>query len=262
MESPVNFTLEEFFGDALSVRRKKNRTGNLLDRASRVARGAPEVMVKITGFGKSVSHIRSHLDYISRKGKISLETNAEENLDSRESVGWFVDSWQEQWAKETQSNNRRQMLHLVLSRPSHVDQESVRQASRSFAKEVFAEHEYALALHTDGGNPHCHLIVRMTDRHGKRVNPRKADLQHWREVFAEKVREQGYEAEATSRRTRGITRKSEKSLIRHIESEKKEDKQRLSKVKALRVQDALNDIADIIPSDLRPWEKPIQEKQR
>jgi hypothetical protein len=37
----------------------------------------------------------------------------------------------------------------------------------------------------------------------KRLNPRKADLQRWRETFAEKLRSYGVEAEATRQATRG-----------------------------------------------------------
>ena len=38
---------------------------------------------------------------------------------------------------------------------------------------------------------------RAESRHGKRLNPRKADLHRWRETFAEKLRDQGIEAEVT-----------------------------------------------------------------
>ncbi|MCK7577000.1 MAG: hypothetical protein MZV65_14945 [Chromatiales bacterium] len=47
-----------------SVKRKGNRTGDLRATARRVSRGAPEVMVKITSFGKGGKHVESHLDYI------------------------------------------------------------------------------------------------------------------------------------------------------------------------------------------------------
>ena len=47
---------------------------------------------------------------------------------------------------------------------------------------------------------------RAESRHGKRLNPRKADLHRWRETFAEKLRDQGIEAEATRQATRGRDR--------------------------------------------------------
>jgi hypothetical protein len=51
-----------------------------------------------------------------------------------------------------------------------------------------------------------HISVRAESRHGKRLNPRKADLHRWRETFAEKLRDQGIEAEATRQATRGRDR--------------------------------------------------------
>jgi hypothetical protein len=50
--------------------------------------------------------------------------------------------------------------------------------------------------------------VRAESRHGRRLNPRKADLARWREAFAEKLRELGIDAEASRRSARGSTRES------------------------------------------------------
>jgi len=50
-----------------------------------------------------------------------------------------------------------------------------------------------------------------------RLNPRKADLQAWRESFAEKLREHGIEANATPRAVRGKARRAEKQAVLHIE---------------------------------------------
>ena len=55
-------------------------------------------------------------------------------------------------------------------------------------------------------NPHVHISVRAESKHGKRLNPRKADLHRWRETFAERLREYGVEAEATRQATRGRNR--------------------------------------------------------
>ena len=66
-----------------------------------------------------------------------------------------------------------------------------------------------LVLHDHQANPHVHLSVRAESRHGRRLNPRKVDLQRWRETFAEKLREWGIDAEATRQATRGQTRNYE-----------------------------------------------------
>ena len=48
------------------IRRKASKPKNLRATAGRVSRGATEVMVKITGFGKGGGHIKAHLDYNSQ----------------------------------------------------------------------------------------------------------------------------------------------------------------------------------------------------
>src|SRR5215212_6766934 len=63
-----------------------------------------------------------------------------------------------------------------------------------------------MVLHAHQANPHVHISVRAESMHGKRLNPRKADLQRWRETFAEKLRGRGIDAEATRQATRGASR--------------------------------------------------------
>jgi hypothetical protein len=57
--------------------------------------------------------------------------------------------------------------------------------------------------HDHQANPHVHLSVRAESNHGDRLNPRKADLQRWRETFAERLRGWGIEVEASRQATRG-----------------------------------------------------------
>ncbi len=61
-----------------------------------------------------------------------------------------------------------------------------------------------------------HLAVRALGDDGRRLNPKKADLAAWREGFARALRDRGIEAEATPRRARGVTRKSERTPVRKI----------------------------------------------
>jgi hypothetical protein len=67
-----------------------------------------------------------------------------------------------------------------------------------------------MVLHTHQANPHVHLSVRAEGKDGQRLNPRKADLRHWCETFAEKLRERGIEAEASPQMTRGGSRRTER----------------------------------------------------
>jgi hypothetical protein len=253
--------IDPILGKSLSIRRKANNTPNLLSRIRRVSRGATEVMIKITGFGKGLSHIQSHLDYISRKGKTELESESGEILKDNHSINEYFDCWKKDinTSRAYRANNR-DTLHLVLSMPAHVDSESVRKATRDFAKETFGNHAFVFALHTDGSNPHCHLSVRMEGFDGKRLNPKKADLQDWRDTFAEKMRDQGYEAESTPRYIRGITKKAERAVLRHIEKHPRRGKPRHPKVYASRIREAINEISGT-PEKPRPWEQAIRGKQ-
>ena len=94
----------------------------------------------------------------------------------------------------------------MLSMPRGTDPLTVQRAAREFAKIEFADHCYVMVLHDHQANPHVHLSVRAESKHGKRLNPRKADLHRWRETFAERLRERGIDAEATRQATRGEQR--------------------------------------------------------
>ena len=91
----------------------------------------------------------------------------------------------------------------MLSMPRGVDPLYVMKAAREFADTELADHKYVMVLHDHQANPHVHLSVRAESRHGKRLNPRKADLSRWRQTFAEKLRGWGVEAETSSRGVRG-----------------------------------------------------------
>ena len=82
----------------------------------------------------------------------------------------------------------------------------MQRAAREFAQVELADHKYVMVLHDHQANPHVHISVRAESKHGKRLNPRKADLHRWRETFAEKLRDRGVEAEATRQATRGRSR--------------------------------------------------------
>jgi type IV secretory pathway VirD2 relaxase len=97
----------------------------------------------------------------------------------------------------------------MLSMPRGTDPLTVQRAAREFAQAELAGHKYVMVLHDHQANPHVHISVRAESRLGKRLNPRKADLQRWRETFADKLRGYGVEAEATRQATRGRDRNYE-----------------------------------------------------
>jgi len=186
----------------------------------RTVRKVPEVMVKISGSSKSMSRIKAHFDYISRNGDVPLENEAGHTLQGKAALGELRDDWKLSADGATiphEKGYRREAFNIVLSMPPGTDREAVHQAAREFAKANFDGHMYVFAAHDDEKHPHVHLCVKAVGRDMVRLNPRKADLQAWRESFAEKLREHGVEANATPRAVRGKTRRAEKQAVLHIE---------------------------------------------
>jgi hypothetical protein len=125
-----------------------------------------------------------------------------------EALRAIADQWRHGGTRIPEVSARREAFNIMLSMPTGTDARVIQQAAREFAKTELANHRYVMVLHTHQANPHVHISVRAEGRDGKRLNPRKDDLHRWRETFAEKLRDWGIEAEASSQATRGVTRRS------------------------------------------------------
>jgi type IV secretory pathway VirD2 relaxase len=248
------------------VKRKANTAGtiNLRSKLMKVLGKKPEVMVKITGFSKGSGGVKSNLDYITRNGKVELEDSNGNTYLGKESVKEFFDEWND-FDREKRNKNQRDTMKMVLSMPAGTNPEALKKAARDFVKKEFStNHEYAFALHTDDKHPHVHLVVKTLGFDQKRLNPRKADIQQWRENFAEKLNERGIDAVATPRIIRGVVKKSEAQVLRHIEQEQAKRKPRVSTVKESQKKQALSEInAERKGVDTQPnaWDKSIQKAQ-
>nr|WP_314121565.1 relaxase/mobilization nuclease domain-containing protein [uncultured Brevundimonas sp.] len=174
-------------------------------------------MVKITGRTRDGGHLQRHLEYISRNGKVPLEGPDGERLAGRSEILALAGDWRAELAVMRQRRDAPVSHSIILSMPAGTDPGRVEDAARAFASTLFADrHPYVFALHTDERHPHVHLTVRSLGREGERLNPRKADLQLWRETFAAALRDRGVEAEATPRRARGVVRKAERTPVRKL----------------------------------------------
>jgi len=174
-----------------------------------VVRRAPQVMVKVTGGGRGMAAIAAHLRYISKSGRLPFEDDRGVICEGKEALHDLVDQWRYGGSFIDQTSDRREAFNIMLSMPGGSDPLMVQRAAREFAQAELGDHRYVMVLHDHQANPHVHLSVRAESRHGKRLNPRKADLQRWRETFAEKLRGWGIDAEATRQRTRGQVRNYE-----------------------------------------------------
>lgn len=266
--------IEAELGNALksAVKRTRNSAKKLTAgssgnkaRGGGVASGSKEVMVKITGFCKGSGHIKAHLEYISRNGEVEIENENSEISKGQAELKTLSKDWQAGFDDKKAHRERRDTMNMMLSMPAGVDPEAVKKAVRQFAAEQFGgNNQYIMALHTDQAHPHCHLSVKCRGRDGKALNPRKEDLERWRLSFAEKLREQGVDAVASPRRSRGITKKAESTVVRHIEAGDKTHQPRVSKVRASKTAQAIKEIISEnngIATPEKPWEKAAKSKQ-
>lgn len=171
-----------------------------------VVRRAPQVMVKVTGGGRSMAAIAAHFRYISKNGRLEIEDQRGETLQGKDSLHHLADEWRMGGARipdDAEPGQRREAFNIMLSMPRGTDPLIVQRAAREFAQAELADHKYVMVLHDHQANPHVHISVRAVSTLGKRLNPRKNDLHRWRETFAEKLRGYGVEAEATRQTTRG-----------------------------------------------------------
>ena len=174
-----------------------------------VVRRAQQVMVKVTGGGRGMRAIAAHFRYISKNGRLDIEDELGNVERGKDALRDLADDWRLGGGRIDETSNRREAFNIMLSMPSGTDPSVVQRAARDFAQAELSDHKYVMVLHDHQANPHVHLSVRAESKHGKRLNPRKADLSRWRETFAEKLRGWGIDAEATRRATRGISRNYE-----------------------------------------------------
>ena len=174
-----------------------------------VVRRAPQVMVKVTGGGRGMKAIAAHFRYISKNGRLDIEDERGETMRGKDTLPELADDWRFGGTLIDDVGDRREAFNIMLSMPRGTDPLTVQRAAREFAQIELADHKYVMVLHDHQANPHVHISVRAESKHGKRLNPRKADLHRWREIFAEKLRGMGIDAEATRQASRGNTRNYE-----------------------------------------------------
>jgi hypothetical protein len=223
----------------------------------RIVRRAPEVMVKITGRTKSVAHLKSHLAYITRNGELDAETEQGATLAGRSGLKDLQQRWEDDAGLDDKRRRDGSLsINIILSMPAGTDAVAVKDSARAFAIETFGySHDYVFVQHLDDKHPHVHLTVRSLGYDGKRLNPRKADLQVWRERFAGELRLRGISAEATPRRTRGRVRKADRGAVLALRKRKvTADVDRLAR------QEVLAEVRGVRTAK-HPWDEQIKSRQ-
>ena len=137
---------------------------------ARIVRGAPEVVVKVTGRQRGGSHVKAHLEYIGRKGDVEIESRDGESLTAKEDIAERAAEWSDtlQWRSRPTVSS----VSLIFSMPAGTDPDKVLGAVRALAHaELSDNHDYVLALHTDTPRPHVHLTVQAEGLDRTRFNP-------------------------------------------------------------------------------------------
>ncbi len=229
--------------------------------AGTVAR-KPEVMVKVSGAAKGKKHLREHMAYITRNGKLMAEVSDATNEDrylvsGSEDVRELAAEWFARGGSDRKAN-ARDTINIVLSMPAGIDREGLAKAAAEFARSEFGgRFDYVLVHHADTDHPHAHLTVRTRNDQGQYLDPRKADLQLWREKFAAALRRQGIDAAASPRRARGVVQKSTRQAVKHL------NKRQAARTSRWKIEQAVRTIqgrSGKAPDE--PWTRAIADRQR
>jgi hypothetical protein len=232
-------------------------------RLTRLVGRVPEVMVKVSGRTRDPGQLHAHLDYIARHGGLALEDRDGALLETHADIRELA----EDWGALALADPRRRAttpisLSLVLSMPAGTPPLAVRDAARAFGVELFADRfDFAFVLHTDAPHPHVHMVVRSLGDRGERLAPKKADLEAWRQVFAQALRDRGVDAEATPRRARGVTRKAERPSLRRMRGRHTAGLGDLPRIQ----RSALHQAAEAAfqgANDVPPWERRLLARQQ
>ena len=240
----------------------------------RTVERVPEVVIKVQGGGKTVADVRRYMKYISRDGMLLAVDDQGEKIAGKEAVKNLQDKWDMDMGRG--QGKLHQSFNLVLSMPADTNPDKLFVAVQRWAAEQLPNHEYMMVLHTHETDPdpnppkhpHVHIALKAEDRDGKRIHIRKATINIWREAFADKLREQGIEANATRRRDRGVSKKAKSGAEWHIDKKFKGGKlykdgtpYKPSKAQAARFAEATRELRE---GTVKPklWEAAMQARRR
>ncbi|EAJ1255097.1 spore coat protein CotH [Campylobacter lari] len=195
---------------------KDIKTGKLVSK--NMFRKNTEVVVKITSGSKNSQALSRHIDYISRKGNVELITNDFDKYIGEDEILEVKKNFKNEGAPiplyKEGAKEKRHTINMVFSMKEHstTPKEKLQQATITSLKRMYPNNFFVVAFHGDTDNPHCHICLKVADKNGKRINPKKADLANLRIEFAKALNELGVEAKATNKKQREINIDQEYSI--------------------------------------------------
>jgi len=245
-EQPLDFSLKPLVkGHGLAV------SLPLAERL-RAARGVPQAVVKVAGYGHGAKGAKRLLRYISRKGELPLETELGEVLTNTDQQKKLIEDWAQDF--DTRGDSR-DTVHLVFSMPPGSSPEALRRTIRTVLQRRFQGHEAVFAIHEDKQHPHAHVVVKMFNvETEKKLRLNRPDLHRLREIFAEAAREEGVEMAVSSRAARGVGRKGRRRVPHQLH--------RKGIVPRAEQETAREVLASLEKGDLRekPWEVAMRRR--
>lgn len=165
--------------------------------------------VSFTGFGNGVEYGTARVRGLVESYGGAVKDERGVPVPDAEAAGKLV---QREWRRDLHSRRGRDVMHVILSARAGTDVDAFEAAARDFLGEQFAGFKYVFAMHDptndpkeerDGGKrPHIHIhsLVVMRNEYGERIITSPAVFRQWRELLAEKARENGISMEMTDRR--------------------------------------------------------------
>ncbi|EGS0795796.1 relaxase/mobilization nuclease domain-containing protein, partial [Campylobacter coli] len=146
-----------------------------------------------------------HLDYISREGTVEVITSDFDTLKGKDELKFLKKIYENEGAPiprfGQEKKEKRHTINMVFSMQDYTNAppEKMKKAVLMTLKKMYPDNFFAIAFHNDTDNPHCHVCLKVADKNGKRINPKKTDLMNLRLSFAKALNELGVEAKATIR---------------------------------------------------------------
>ena len=163
-----------------------------------------QVVVKITGCDGTFDKLKSHIRYISRHGEVTVFTAYGEAINGRENLKQIWDSFNDceykiPSKKELETNaqkEQRETIHLVFSMKDYTNatNEQIAKAAMATIGSKYPDNYFVLASHNDTAHPHTHLVLKVRDTFGNRINPKKKDLDELRKNFVLELNKLGVDA--------------------------------------------------------------------
>ncbi|MET0336876.1 MAG: relaxase/mobilization nuclease domain-containing protein [Caulobacter sp.] len=236
-------------------------TSQLRTHLSQFVRRSPQAIIKKASGSATYGGLQDHLRYISRKGELELEGRDGERLKGMDAIrevaaDWSLDEEQLMQPAEISKN-------YVVSYHEASNREAVHTAGRAFARQTFGpNNEYLLVAHTDTPHPHLHITVRSFGDDGRRLCPDPKQWAQWRHNWVDCLQEQGLDAIATPRWSRGLVQRSRgamayTAITRRYEQEGAEPPRVLVEAH----QSALRQVKEHF-YDEQPWLKPIEQRHQ